>query len=336
MIRHSIPVLALTFALGCSSRSSDLSASQGSTAAPGAGDAAIGVYTSDWAHGFATRTVFYDTGSEVIAFDAQFTEDLAREAIAAIDAKTGGKPISYLVITHPNPDKFNGVGPFRARGAKIVASAATAAAIPGVHAYKKNFWINVAKQFTADTYPPEATVDETFEGTRTITSNGHDVVLSELAHPAVTSTQTVAFVRDANALVVGDVVHASVHAWLEGPIPAGVTDPSALPGPDLDAWSAALDEIADAHGDAAVYGGRGAEDPPGSVTVADAVKDEKAYLASVKDIAAGALAALGTDASARQDVVAKTESDAKAAFPSYGLPDMIQYGAYGLIGELAR
>jgi glyoxylase-like metal-dependent hydrolase (beta-lactamase superfamily II) len=327
-------VLFAALLVHCSSASHDATGDGANVTGAPKPAAAIGVYTSDWARGFQTRTVFYDTGTEVIAFDAQFTPDLAREAIQAIDAATGGKPITYLVITHPNPDKFNGVGPFRARGAKIVASAATANAIPAVHAYKKNFWINVAKQFTDATYPPEATVDETFDGTRTLTSNGHTVVLSELANAAVTSTQTVAFVADENALVVGDVVHYRAHAWLEGPIPAGDADASTLPGPDLAAWARALDELQSSHGDARVFGGRGGEDPVGGVTVSDAASEQKAYLARMKDIVTADLARVGI--ADRPGLYAAIEKDAQAAFPAYVLPDMIQFGVYGLVDELAK
>lgn len=41
------------------------------------------LYTHDsGADGFFTRTYFYDTGAEVVAFDAQFTPALAEVAIA--------------------------------------------------------------------------------------------------------------------------------------------------------------------------------------------------------------------------------------------------------------
>ena len=58
------------------------------------------------ADGFFTKTFFYDTGSEVVAFDAQFTPALAEAALAWLGAQTDS-PVTHLVITHPNPDKFN-------------------------------------------------------------------------------------------------------------------------------------------------------------------------------------------------------------------------------------
>src|SRR2546430_2474126 len=71
------------------------------------------VYESD-ANGFNTKTIFYDNGEEVVAFDTQFTPELARKAIDYLRTQTS-RPLTYAVITHPNPDKFNGMGE-RARG----------------------------------------------------------------------------------------------------------------------------------------------------------------------------------------------------------------------------
>ncbi|MGH2615900.1 MAG: hypothetical protein ACRDJC_11715, partial [Thermomicrobiales bacterium] len=50
-------------------------------ASPVAGAAGGTLYTFDsGAEGFFTKTYFYDTGSEVVAFDAQFTPELAQRA----------------------------------------------------------------------------------------------------------------------------------------------------------------------------------------------------------------------------------------------------------------
>src|SRR5215204_1841763 len=107
------------------------------TASPVTGSEGGALYTFDSGEaGFFTKTYFYDTGSEVVAFDAEFTPELAEAPIAALREQTGN-PITYLVITHPNPDKFNGAPAFQDAGATVIASEATDAAIPGVHEYKK-------------------------------------------------------------------------------------------------------------------------------------------------------------------------------------------------------
>src|SRR5215217_12524 len=137
------------------------------TASPVTGSTGGALYTYDSGEaGFFTKTYFYDTGTEVVAFDAQFTPQLAEAAIASLREHTDN-PISYLVITHPNPDKFNGAPVFQEAGAEVIASEATEAAIPGVHAYKKAGFVGMG-MFTEDTYPPQASIDETFAGTRTL------------------------------------------------------------------------------------------------------------------------------------------------------------------------
>lgn len=275
------------------------------------------------AEGFATHTHWYDTGREVVVFDAQFTPALAEQAIAAIRAKTAS-PITYLVITHANPDKFNGAAAFQRIGAKVVASAATAKAIPGVHAYKKHYFVEVAKLFTEATYPAEARVDRTFTGQLRLPLAGGAVVeLRTLANGGVATSQTVAHVPAAKALVVGDLVHHRAHAWLEGAIVDGA------PKPDLAGWHAALDELR-AFAGTTVYGGRGEAAP-----VAVAVREQHAYLAGmeklVKTYVAGlpdAKAALtGPDAGAHWQALTDR---ATKAFPGHDLGFMVTYGVYGL------
>jgi glyoxylase-like metal-dependent hydrolase (beta-lactamase superfamily II) len=288
----------------------------------------LGVFTSD-ASGFDTHTYWYDTGREVVVFDAQFTPELAQKAIAAIRAATRS-PITYLVITHPNPDKFNGASAFQAIGAKVVASEATAQAIPGVHAYKKNYFVNVAKMFTEATYPAQAHVDITFKDQLKLPLQGGAVVtLRRLQHEGVSTTQTVASIPALKALVVGDLVHVKAHAWLEGGIQNG------QPHPDLASWKLALNELL-AYKGATVYGGRGLTAP-----VADAVAQQSVYLTKMEGIVRQYLAdhqvheadLMGPQAGVHYQAIAALASQ---AFPDYALPYMISYGVYGLAMAIAQ
>jgi hypothetical protein len=52
----------------------------------------VHVFESD-ANGFNTKTFFYDNGSEVVAFDTQFTPALAEQALTFLRTKTNN-PIS--------------------------------------------------------------------------------------------------------------------------------------------------------------------------------------------------------------------------------------------------
>lgn len=289
---------------------------------------AVGTFTSD-ASGFDTHSYFVDTGREVVVFDAQFTPELAQRAIAQIQAQTTS-PITYVVVTHPNPDKFNGLAAFQAIGAQAVASVATAAAIPAVHAYKKYYFVNIAKQFSEASYPAQARIDVTFAGDLALPlRSGHKLRLHELAHGGVTTTQTVAYVPAARALFVGDLVHHRAHAWLEGGIVGG------RPVPNLAAWQGALGELA-AYPDATVYGGRG---EPAAVTTA--VAAQSAYLRDLDAIARAYVAALGGTARAEltgpnADRHYQLVADQAAQkYPQYALPYMIRYGVYGLLLQIA-
>jgi len=319
----ALALVAAATAAGCGGPASSAPhETTGNSAAP-----VLHTFTSSQA-GFDTHSYWLDTGRAVVVFDAQFTEDLARALLADIDAHTKS-PITHVIITHPNPDKFNGVGPLRARGAKVVTSAATAAAIPGVHAYKKYFFVTMAKMFTDASYPPEATVDITFTGDYQLPASvGADIRLHELTHPGVSSTQTVAWLPAQRALIVGDLVHHQAHAWLEG----GIVD--GKPRPDLAAWKRALAELAAFEG-ATVYGGRGVPAP-----IATAVAAETAYLTRAEAIISEYLASLA-DPRAATDPASPTAGEHHAAlqarfaaaFPDYQLPYMIGYGIYGLLAR---
>jgi glyoxylase-like metal-dependent hydrolase (beta-lactamase superfamily II) len=287
---------------------------------------ALEVFTSD-AAGFDTHSFWLDTGREVVVFDAQFTDAYVQQLIAQIRAKTTS-PIRWVVVTHPNPDKFNGAPAFQALGAKVVASASTTRAIPGVHAYKKNYFVNVAKSFTEETYPAEARIDVTFEGDFELPLEGDVTVrLHELTHRGVSSTQTVAFVPQLNALVTGDLVHHKAHAWLEG----GIVD--GKPTPDLASWELALDELR-AFPEATVYGGRG---EAGRVDLV--VSAERAYLDRMNEIVTTYVANLADrselDGPNAGEHYKRIAALASAAFPDYALPYMIEYGVYGLVNQIA-
>jgi glyoxylase-like metal-dependent hydrolase (beta-lactamase superfamily II) len=296
------------------------------TSAKKKNETAMYVFESD-GNGFNTKTVFFDTGKEVVAFDAQFTSDAAKKAIAFLRSKSA-HPITHLVITHPNPDKFNGAEVFRQAGAKIVASQATANALEGVHAYKKYFFVNIAKMFTEQSYPALVSPDITFGEKLTLTTSaGTEIVLREIGKPGVSANQTVAFIPEKNALVVGDLVHHKAHAWLEGGIEAGKATPH------LREWKDVLKALRSEYGSKGtlVYGGRG------EVALAnEAFNDQVRYLEMAEQIVKGFVLshkdALKTNP---QAAYAELTKAFEAEFPSYKLPYMITYGAYGLVDNLS-
>jgi glyoxylase-like metal-dependent hydrolase (beta-lactamase superfamily II) len=290
-------------------------------AAP-AGAGTLGVYQSD-VQGFDTRTYWYDDGREVTVFDTQFTPALAEAMVSAIRAATPN-PITRVVVTHPNPDKFNGLSVFHALGATSIASAATAAAMPGVDSYKRAFWIGTGT-FTAATYPRLEPIRQAFRGQHRITlASGETITLTELRNPGVSTTQTVARIDATGDLIVGDLVHGNAHAWLEGGIAEGA------PRPDIAGWIRALAELP-ALGGRVVRGGRGDDLP-----VAEAVAQQTDYLRQMDDLVTAYVAGLGARRPELRDPArapahhAAIQQQAEALFPGRRLSYLVGYGVYGL------
>jgi glyoxylase-like metal-dependent hydrolase (beta-lactamase superfamily II) len=276
--------------------------------------------------GFDTRTFFYEGEHEVVAFDSQFTPELAKQSIAYLRTLTN-KPISWLVITHPNPDKFNGAGVFKKEGARVISSKHTADKIPGVQAYKEYYFVEIAKMFAKGTYPQPTSVDQTFEKKMDIVlRGGQRIKLRELSEPGVSSTQTVAYIESENALFVGDLIHNKAHAWLEGGIMNG------KPTPTIDGWISDLNELQALYPpQTMVYGGRGL-----SETLQASVKEQIEYLKTAvliinnyfKKLGASVQDFNGPNASALYKELTK---EFQNKFPEYDLAYMIEYGSYGLV-----
>lgn len=286
----------------------------------------VNTFTSG-AEGFDTHSYWIDTGAEVVVFDAQFLPSLAEQLLAEITAATAS-PVTLVVVTHPNPDKFNGASVFQAVGAEVVMSEATAAALAGVHDYKEAYFVG-AGMFAEGEYPDLVSPDVTFSGALSLPlHDGLTLTLTELSTGGVTTTQTVAEVD--GAVFVGDLVAGGAHAWLEGGIVDGVATP------DLPAWDAALVELGTIlPGDATVYPGRGRTEP-----VAEAVVNQRAYLTALDTIVADVLAtrpdpvaALSGDDAA--NVYAEITSLGEQAYPDHSLSYLITYGVYGLAWQQA-
>ncbi|MFD3330526.1 MBL fold metallo-hydrolase [Streptomyces sp. NPDC058701] len=283
-------------------------------------------FASD-ANGFDTQTHFLDTGKSVVAFDAQFTPEYARQALAYLKTRTD-HPVTHVVVTHPNPDKFQGLPVFQAAGAQAVASEATAGDLEGVWRYKKNYFVNVAKMFDESSYPALPAVDKTFKQHERLSVDGIDIDLDVLAAPGVSTSQTIATIPALKSVVVGDLVHHDAHAWLEG----GIVD--GRPTPTLAGWQRDLDEIRRrTPARWTLYGGRGTAAP-----VAEAVVQQKHYLDTAdRDVQQMVAALTPTQrAAALADpsrLVNKLTGELTAQYPTHRLPYMIGYGAYGLVTQ---
>jgi glyoxylase-like metal-dependent hydrolase (beta-lactamase superfamily II) len=287
------------------------------------------VYESD-ASGFNTKSFFYDNGEEVVVFDAQFTPEFAKKSIEFLKTKTVN-PITYVIITHPNPDKFNGISEFEKIGAKIIGSSRTVSNMRDVHEYKKYFFVNVAKMFTEENYPRLSSMDIIFDQTHDLyLKNGVIIKLRELGEPAVSTNQTIAWIPAAKAVMVGDLVHYHAHAWLEGGIVNG------KPMPTLDGWVRDLNELQAMLKDqpgTIVYGGRG-----DAIEVGKAIEQQKIYLREADRIVTRYIASLGARKSELKGEKAAEhyqvlQNEFEKVFPHYQLGYMIQYGIYGLVNS---
>jgi glyoxylase-like metal-dependent hydrolase (beta-lactamase superfamily II) len=289
----------------------------------------LGVFTSD-ANGFDTHTFYYDDGHEVTLIDTQFVPALTLRMVEQVKNETSS-PITRVIVTHPNPDKFNGLAYLHTLGVESISSRAAAEAMPGVHAYKKYYFVNIAKMFTDETYPKFENIKTTFTGqTQIRLKSGETLSLIELKNPGVTSKQVVLRIDKTGDLLVGDLVHHKAHAWLEGAIMNG------RPHADLSKWAAAVDELpalAKGKPDAKVYGGRGE-----FVSVAQAVKAQRAYLNKANALVDDYIATLGkrkaelTDPGMSKTYHEELERRFAQAFPDYALSYMIKHSVYGLIG----
>ena len=286
----------------------------------------VHVFTSD-AAGFQTHSVWYDDGQEVTVVDAQFTAAHAQALLASIRSQTRS-PVTRVIVTHPNPDKFNGLSVFHAQGIESIASAKTAAAMPDTDAYKRYFWVNIAKAFTPASYPRLETVKTTYTGQQRIAlKSGETITLTELAQPGVSTNQTVVRFDQTGDLAVGDLVHSRTHAWLEGGIVNG------KPLPTLAGWKAGLAELPRL-GTGKVYSGRGA-----FVPVAQAVAEQTAYLERADAVIQGYIQRLGSKAAELADPARQAahyqaiQAEMVQAFPTYAMPELVGYSVYGLVQQ---
>lgn len=282
------------------------------------------VFTSGDA-GFNTHSVWYDDGKEVTVVDTQFTLEVAQQLVDDIQKQTKS-PITRIIVTHPNPDKFNALSVFHKLGAESIASAKTAAAIPGVDAYKRYFWVEIAHVFTDETYPKVEPVKTTFSGQIVIKlKSGETITLIELKESGVSSNQVVVRIDSTGDLIVGDLVAYKAHAWLEGGIIDGKTQPN------IAGWKADLQQLLTL-GKGKVYGGRGQFGPVTEVVpvqIAYLDKADQIVTNYVKKLGDNALAEL-TDPVKSQAHFQEIQAEFVKAFPNYALPDLISYGVYGL------
>lgn len=291
----------------------------------------LSAFTSD-ANGFDTHTYYYDDGKEVTLIDTQFVPALTEAMVKQVRSRTRS-PITRVIVTHANPDKYNGLPYLHKLGVESISSAAVAGDMPAVHAYKENFWVNHAKAFKPGTYPRFENVKTTFDTSKTIKlKSGETITLFALDNPGVAAHQVVVRIDQSGDLIVGDLVHTKAHLWLEG----GLID--GKPRPDLKRWSDAVGELprlSSGKPNAKLHGGRGEV-----IKVTDAVPEQQAYLAKAQSLVADYVSELGerknelADPEKQDAHYKELERRFSDSFPDYKLPYMIGYSIYGLVNAM--
>ena len=189
-------------------------------------------------------------GGGIVVIDVQRDLVHAAEAIAAVRAV--GKPVRAILITHPHPDHYTGIGLFRQAypGVVVYASRATADTIRN-----DTYGASAATQRDAPEITPQVFVPpgETFDGNTTLQIDGLTIVARELGRGEAHST-TAYYLPVTKDLFVGDAVINRLHApileaasgsWLgildrlETTFPDATADQMhrARGGPDLSAGS---------------------------------------------------------------------------------------------------
>lgn len=167
-------------------------------------------YTSK-ADGFSTSSFWVESEQGVIVFDAQFLPEYAEALMAEIAAQSS-KPITDVVISHANPDKYNGLEAMRAKhpDVKIWATPQIVARIKEVDAGKKGFF---GPQY-GERYPQGLVLPDELISARQVLRRGSLEIELIPMGAGVSTAHLVSLIKSSGELVVGDLLHKKTHGWL--------------------------------------------------------------------------------------------------------------------------
>jgi hypothetical protein len=279
-------------------------------------------------NGFHAKTIFYDDGKEIVAFGALFEDRYAKQALEFL-RKQSKNPIKWLVALDASSEQINGIEVFRKEGAKVIMSELSVKDLPSNHAFSKDYYINISKIFTNETYPKIPKADVVFDENYTLSlANGGKIILTELKQSAGSNNQTIAFIPSETALIVGDLINHNSHPWMEGPVVNGKNRFH------TNNWIKALKTLEAKKFPPAtiVYGAHGFE-----ASLAEALPQQIAYLQKAKKTVSHYLSTLegktAKEKKAKVDYKLLTKLFLHT-FPAYNWDYKITYGLYGMVEEV--
>jgi glyoxylase-like metal-dependent hydrolase (beta-lactamase superfamily II) len=263
----------------------------------------VGTFVSDGA-AFFTSNYWIEGPDGLILIDTQFLPSDTEKSVNWAQKLTG-KKVVLAVVLHPNPDKFNGTATLQKRGIKVITSDQVLAAIPKVHALRKEWFYETYKP----DYPVEAAKPESFGSKTTeIAAAGTKVKL----HVMGKGCSDAHVVAEWNGhLFPGDLVTNQFHSWLE----LGY----------LDDWLARIDEMR-ALQPTSVHPGRGATGD------ADLLGAQETYLRQVIEIAKAEKPKGKVSANPLHSIQAKIESK----HPDYRFTKFVENGLEAVWSRYAK
>lgn len=169
----------------------------------------VHTYTSP-ENAFFVNSYWIETARGNIVIDTQFLISQARQVRHEIE-KTG-KPILAVIVTHPHPDHYNGVGTLL-EGLEQIPVYATTPTLEGIQATegpKRTQWTpTYGSDYPSSTMLPNQIVTSGQQ----VTIDGIELHFQDIG-AAETSNHTLISLPHEHALFCGDLVYNRVHSWL--------------------------------------------------------------------------------------------------------------------------
>lgn len=259
---------------------------------------------------FFVNSYWIETERGNIVFDTQFLISQARNVRREIE-KTG-KPILAVIVTHPHPDHYNGVGTLL-EGLEQIPVYATAPTLEGIRATEGPKRAQWTPTYGSD-YPTSTLLPNQ------IVASGHQVTIDGLElhfediGVAETSNHTLISLPKEQALFCGDLVYNRVHSWL-------VEGHSSL-------WLQRLGEVLQRYGSVkSLYPGHG------EPTTLLGLNDQISYINLVQSLVRKALAQASPLTDADKDIIKAT---IETQYPHFPLASLHDANIEGIAQELKR